>query len=749
MATAWDVSTAAYYDIFKYVGSQDTAPTDVFFKPDGTKMYVTGQYNKEVFQYNLSNAWDVSTANYVAHKLVSYQAVGPYGLFFKPDGTKMYIADEDDDRIYQYALSTAWSVSTAVYEDKYKYIAYDATVRGISFKPDGIKMYVTGAYNKKVYQYTLSTPWDVSTATYETKFGYVGNEETNPFDAFFKDDGTKMYVVGNTNDTVYQYSLSTGWDVSTASYEAKYKDVSSEDGTPVGVFFDSYGGKMYIVGMGNKKVYLYSLVTPPDPPTNVDASYGTYTDKVRITWTKSDGATGYQVYRDSTPLGWLGDVATYDDTGAGAPTITPGTATASDATSATHVALSLSGQSVSNGTFHTYKVRARSIDGESWDSSTDTGYRGHGALTYQWQRSDADSDANYSNIPGATTASYNDVDAPENGDGRYYRCVEDATGAAQQISTSDRGYRITSPTVTVDAVSDISTTTATGSGNITDTGEENCDKRGICWNTIGGPDVEDDKSEETNSFGTGAFSRPMTGLSPGTKYYVRAYAHNSAGYSYSPEVDFHTDPVVTTYPPTNIVRVNPTVVTANGSIELDESEDITTRGFKYGETEVPTWDKSETGSYSGGAFSLQITSLESDTTYYIRTYATVSWGTKYGSWLEFKTAYPYGSFKTEIKAEAIASSGDIAAVGGKRSLTIKNHLIQTQTVANLVANNYLDDYKDQKTKLVVTRPTPAPYEIGDTIIRDCSGLTNKDVIIRKLNISFSAGDYTSNIELEG
>jgi len=97
---------------------------------------------------------------------------------------------------------------------------------------------------------------------------------------------------------------------------------------------------------------------------------------------------------------------------------------------------------------------------------------------------------------------------------------------------------LVAPTVTTQAVTDIQPTTATGNGNITDTGGENCSKRGVCWNTGGNPTVADSKSEETDSFGTGAFTRPMTGLTPGQHYYVKAYAYNSAGYGYGGQVEF-------------------------------------------------------------------------------------------------------------------------------------------------------------------------------------------------------------------
>jgi hypothetical protein len=186
----------------------------------------------------------------------------------------------------------------------------------------------------------------------------------------------------------------------------------------------------------------------------VAATDGTYSAKVVVTWTKSTGATGYQVYRDGSGLDWLGDVATYNDTGAGAPTITPGSSIASDGTYTDKVALSLSGAGTSQGTTHTYKVVAKNAGGNSTDSNTDTGYRAPGALTYQWQRSAADSDAAYSDIVGATAASYNDTGAPADGSGRYYKCVEDAAGASQQISSADRGYRAY-PTIEITAPADI------------------------------------------------------------------------------------------------------------------------------------------------------------------------------------------------------------------------------------------------------------------------------------------------------
>lgn len=194
-------------------------------------------------------------------------------------------------------------------------------------------------------------------------------------------------------------------------------------------------------------IAIQGLQLVPDPPANVAATDGLHTDKVVITWDPDADAIDYKAYRDAVDLGWLGDVATHDDVGAAAPTITPGTAIASDGAYAAYVALSLTGNTANNGTPHTYKVICRNANGiESGDSATNAGYRGVGALTYQWQRSFGDADELYTSIVGAIAATYSDYDAPERGWGRYYQCILNATAAAQQVSAENRGYRL-APTI--------------------------------------------------------------------------------------------------------------------------------------------------------------------------------------------------------------------------------------------------------------------------------------------------------------
>jgi len=194
-----------------------------------------------------------------------------------------------------------------------------------------------------------------------------------------------------------------------------------------------------------------TILTKPAAPTNVSATDGDFPDKCVVTWTKSTSATAYKVYEGSNLLATLGNVATYDDTGtAGKPVITPGTATASDGTSSDYVTLSVAGESAANGATLTYKVTAGNATGYSGDSNTNTGYRNTTTLTYAWQRSAADSDASYSAIGGGTTDPYNDTGAPADGSGRYFKCVISMTGATNQTTTADRGYRLSAPTYDIE-----------------------------------------------------------------------------------------------------------------------------------------------------------------------------------------------------------------------------------------------------------------------------------------------------------
>jgi Protein of unknown function (DUF1566) len=192
------------------------------------------------------------------------------------------------------------------------------------------------------------------------------------------------------------------------------------------------------------------------------------------------------------------------------------------------------------------------------------------------------------------------------------------------------------PVLTTTTVTNILLITATSGGNITSDGGANVTDRGVCWSTSSNPTTTD--SRTTDGIGTGIFVSNLTGLTANTLYYVRAYATNSVGTAYGNEITFTTLlnpilPIVTTTP---IYYTSPNTVTSGGNVTSDGGATVTARGVCWSISANPTTADSHTTDGNGtGTFTSIITGLTSNTTYYIRAYATNSAGTFYGNEISF------------------------------------------------------------------------------------------------------------------
>ncbi len=232
---SWEVDHATHDTT---ISSKSDLPMGVFFKPDGTKMYeVESQVDvTKIYQHTLTTPWDISTSSYDGVSMETYHD-DPQGMFIKPDGTKLYEVDSDSAKIYQHTLTTPWDVSTSSYDESISTEGGSPT--GIYFRSDGEKLYVIG-HSEYIYQYTLGTPWDLSTASYDNVKKEIGDDGTG---LFFKSDGTKVYKVDHGQEKILQYTLSTPWDISTASYDNKY--MNTKVGYPRGMFIKPDGTKVY------------------------------------------------------------------------------------------------------------------------------------------------------------------------------------------------------------------------------------------------------------------------------------------------------------------------------------------------------------------------------------------------------------------------------------------------------------------------------------------------------------------------
>jgi len=165
--------------------------------------------------------------------------------------------------------------------------------RGITFNNDGTKMFIVGTSGDDVNEYTVSTGFDLS-STVAFVDSYAVTQCPNPTAVKFNTDGTKMFVTGVGNNNVHEYALTTDFDVSSASFTQTL--VTTVDNDNFGLDFSTDGSKMYITGNQNDKIYEYNLSSAFDISTatfNQDLYVNAYDDEpFGIEWSTD----GYRLF---------------------------------------------------------------------------------------------------------------------------------------------------------------------------------------------------------------------------------------------------------------------------------------------------------------------------------------------------------------------------------------------------------------------------------------------------------------------
>lgn len=264
----WTLAGPPVYDSVSYNPTTPGAGVGVEFSQDGTKMYFTDEDTQLIYQRTLSTPWLMSSAGSATSLDVSSpdgDPLRPSTVAFKTDGTKMFVTGTNDGngfcRVYEYALSSAWDVTSETYSTSFTTASYDANM-GIYFKPDGSKVYMTrtltgpSTETNDILQYTLSTPWLISSAgSLVTK----NLSSVQPLDVAVNPDGDRLFWLSNVG-IVYQWAM-TAWTLSTAASNISF-DVSSQAtnyATSVAWKHDD-GTKMYIhdQAYANGTVYQYT-----------------------------------------------------------------------------------------------------------------------------------------------------------------------------------------------------------------------------------------------------------------------------------------------------------------------------------------------------------------------------------------------------------------------------------------------------------------------------------------------------------
>jgi hypothetical protein len=277
---------------------------------------------------------------------------------------------------------------------------------------------------------------------------------------------------------------------------------------------------------------------------------------------------------------------------------------------------------------------------------------------------------------------------------RAYATNAQGTAYGNELSFTTATLSLASVTTT--AVSGISYTTATSGGNVTADNGSTVTSRGICWKTAPNPTTADLNASQ--AAGVGSYTINMTGLAPGTTYYVRAFAVNGAGTVYGNEYSFTTTALTAPALTTNAVGgISSNIAGSGGTITSDGGSAITAKGVVWDVNPSPTLANSFTNNGTGSAnYNSTLTGLTPTTLYYVRAYATNAVGTTYGNQVSFTTSalvYPgptvpiVATSSSALSGTSTANSGGYVSDEGGSTVTARGVCWNTSANPTL-SNNY-------------------------------------------------------------
>jgi len=279
---------------------------DVIFNDDGSKMYLVAQDGSTdyVFAYDLATNFDVTTADYSGENYnVNSQETNPTGMAFNANGSKMYVIGSNEI-VYAYNLSTDYDVSSATDNEEVYDVGTECTsfCQGVIFNDTGSRMYIVGGSGSQyIFQYNLSTNFDVSSASYSTSIDptFTLRSFLDPLleyfyaaeGARFNHDGSSLFVTGITNlgnSAIVSYPLTPAYDVSDVEDEETTKGV-----TYINDNFDPVFGVSTGIYLNASSTQVYISTDLTDGPSQTVYTYD-------LTNTFRNSATAQVIYTDTT-----------------------------------------------------------------------------------------------------------------------------------------------------------------------------------------------------------------------------------------------------------------------------------------------------------------------------------------------------------------------------------------------------------------------------------------------------------------
>jgi len=314
----------------------------IIFNNDGSKLFLLNHFGVDngshidinITEYSLSMAYNISTASFNGNALDMDESDGRnyHSMMFNNDGFTLYLLGSGSDEIYQYNLDTAYDISSASGNSVALMVgAQETAPKSMIFNNDGSKLYVMGSSDDDINQYNLSTMYDISTASFAGVALDVSAQEVAPYSMIFNDDGTVLYVMGKAGDDINQYDLSSAYEISTASFNTVVLSVDDLGLTgQLSMLYNQDGSSLYVMG---GSIYKYKLTFNnfPEASLNDGSIDNTHPLVIQLsddTFTTTSGTMPSNQYTVGNLPAGLTSVLSIDSTGTEATLTFSGNATA-------------------------------------------------------------------------------------------------------------------------------------------------------------------------------------------------------------------------------------------------------------------------------------------------------------------------------------------------------------------------------------------------------------------------------------
>ena len=218
--------------------------------------------------------WAIEDFSYDTVSLVvGDKEINPQAVIFNDDGSKVYITGNSGAgrKIHEYSCAINYSlVGASFLQTTFNFGTQspsEPNPTAIRFKPGGLKAYAVGITNNTFYQYTLTTPYDTSTMTKDASSFNAASIDNLILGFDISPDGTKLLFTGLQHTKIYSLTFDTPWDISTLSDDAKSFNYATEDTVQQELQLHPNGFSLYTTGSTNDRVYRYLMSSKNDPST--------------------------------------------------------------------------------------------------------------------------------------------------------------------------------------------------------------------------------------------------------------------------------------------------------------------------------------------------------------------------------------------------------------------------------------------------------------------------------------------------